>query len=383
MMNNQSISLFNYVSVGICVIDINFKILCWNNSLAELTNINPKEAIGSYLYDFYPEFNKKINIMRINDVALGGPSAIFSASLNKSLFAPKNNLNSQHYFEVAASPLPIEQNDNNLVIFTVEDRTSLYKKISDYKRVKDLALIEIEQRKSVEESLKLANQSKDKFISIMAHDIKNPLGVIQSVSEFLLKAYDELDREEILEFLNGMYQSSKKLNGLINDLLTWARTQSGRLNANLTENNFYDLTTEVIDLLKPSSEKKSINLINKVAPDTIINYDNFMINTVVRNLIGNAIKFSEEGDSITINCIEIDNYFLVSVEDSGVGISEDKTQKLFVLGESTSTLGTNQEEGTGFGLLICKEFVDIHRGKIWVESELGKGSIFKFTIPIT
>lgn len=384
MIKNQYISLFNFVSVGICVIDIDYKILLWNNSLAGLTNIKPDDAIGNYLYDFYPEFKKKINLLRVNDVALGGPPAIFSASLNKTLFAPINNNNNEsYYYEIVATSLNTEPDIEKLVIFSIEDRTSLYTKVMDYKRVKDLALIEIEQRKVIEESLKLANQSKDKFISIMAHDIKNPLGVIQSVSDFLVKTFDELDKDEILQFLNGMYQSSKKLNGLINDLLAWGRTQSGSQNVNLSDNNFYDLTNEVIDLLKLNAEKKSIKLINKVSPHIIISYDNFMINTVVRNLASNAIKFTNIGGIVTISCLKIEENYVISVEDNGVGISPNDASKLFVLGESKSRPGTDNEDGTGLGLLLTKEFIAIHKGRIWVESELGKGSIFKFTIPIT
>ncbi len=384
MIKNQYISLFIFVSVGICVIDIDYKILLWNNSLAGLTNIKPDDAIGNYLYDFYPEFKKKINLLRVNDVALGGPPAIFSASLNKTLFAPINNNNNEsYYYEIVATSLNTEPDIEKLVIFSIEDRTSLYTKVMDYKRVKDLALIEIEQRKVIEESLKLANQSKDKFISIMAHDIKNPLGVIQSVSDFLVKTFDELDKDEILQFLNGMYQSSKKLNGLINDLLAWGRTQSGSQNVNLSDNNFYDLTNEVIDLLKLNAEKKSIKLINKVSPHIIISYDNFMINTVVRNLASNAIKFTNIGGIVTISCLKIEENYVISVEDNGVGISPNDASKLFVLGESKSRPGTDNEDGTGLGLLLTKEFIAIHKGRIWVESELGKGSIFKFTIPIT
>lgn len=382
MTNNNQIKLFNYVSVGICVVDIDFKILCWNNSLANLTKIEPEEAVGKYLHDFYPEFLKTINVMRINDVALGGPPAIFSASLNKSLFAPFKQNNENYYFEIVASSLTIDNSDEKLVIFSVEDRTSLYKKVIDYKQVKDLALVEIEQRKKVEESLKLANQSKDKFISIMAHDIKNPLGVIQGVSDFLSKSYKELEEEEIQEFLDGMFQSSKKLNSLINDLLTWARTQNGRLNVNLSDHNLYNITNHVFDLLQSNAEKKSIRMINKVAPDVIVNIDHFMIDTVIRNLTSNAIKFTNHGGKIEVNATKNENHYLISVDDTGVGISEEDISKLFSLGESKSKPGTNQEEGTGLGLLLCKEFVNLHKGRIWVESELGKGSSFKFSIPI-
>lgn len=383
MIAKNSINLFNYVSVGICVIDINFKILCWNNSLANLTKIESDEALGKFLYDFYPEFKKTINIMRINDVAAGGPPVIFSASLNKSLFAPYKNLKENYYFEIIASPLDIDDVEDKLVIFSVEDRTSLYKKVIDYKQVKDLALVEIEQRKKVEESLKLANQSKDKFISIMAHDIKNPLGVIQSVSDFLLKSYKELEEDEISEFLNGMFQSSKKLNSLINDLLTWARTQSGRLKANLSDYNLYDITKQVVDLLHSNAEKKSIKLINKVAPDIILNIDHFMIDTVLRNLTSNAIKFTNDGGKIELKATKDDNHYIISVDDTGVGIKKEDIAKLFSLGESKSKLGTNKEEGTGLGLLLCKEFINLHNGNIWVESEIGKGSSFKFSIPIS
>lgn len=382
-MTSKKLNVFNYVAVGICVIDSNYEIICWNASLAQLTNIEPEEAIGKYLYDLYPEFQKRINLLRIKDVASGGPPAIFSASLNKTLFAPILKIDPQYYYEIIASSLPIENEESNNIIFTVEDKTALYKKVSDYKQVKDLALIEIEQRKIVEESLKLANQSKDKFISIMAHDIKNPLGVIQSVSDFLLKSSDNLEKDELKEFLNGMYQSSKKLNALINDLLVWARSQNGQLTINKTDNNLNDLIIEEINFLYNSALNKSIALINNVSNDIILTVDKNMIQTTVRNLVSNAIKFTNKGGKIIIDAEKQQDCYIVSVKDDGVGISDVNKQKLFNLGESISTQGTNEESGTGLGLLLCKEFIELHKGKIWVESELGKGSKFNFSIPIS
>lgn len=382
-MTSKKLNVFNYVAVGICVIDSNYEIICWNNSLAQLTNIEPEEAIGKYLYDLYPEFQKRINLLRIKDVASGGPPAIFSASLNKTLFAPILKIDPQYYYEIIASSLPIENEESNYIIFTVEDKTALYKKVSDYKQVKDLALIEIEQRKIVEESLKLANQSKDKFISIMAHDIKNPLGVIQSVSDFLMKSYEELNKDELKEFLNGMYHSSKKLNELINDLLIWARSQSGKLTISKTDINLKDLINDEVNLLYNTALNKSIELLTNVDDEIIINLDKNMIQTTLRNLISNAIKFTYNGGKVSIGAVIQDGYCVVSVVDNGIGISETNKLKLFNLGESITTQGTNEESGTGLGLLLCKEFIELHKGKIWLESELGKGSKFYFSIPIS
>lgn len=379
----NSINVFNYVTVGVCVIDVNYKIICWNNSLSSMTTIEKEDAVGRSLLDIYPEFQKKVNILRINDVALGGPPAIFSATLNKTLFAPKGNSNLPYYYEIIASSMPIEDSAKVYIIFTVEDKTALYKKVNDYKNVKDLALIEIEQRKVVENSLKLANQSKDKFISIMAHDIKNPLGVMQSVSEFLLKTYNELEESEIFEFLEGLYQSSKKVNELINDLLVWARSQNGTISIHKRDFNLFDIVDEEIQLLSGNANIKSIELFNRIERDFIINADTNMIKTVIRNLISNAIKFTYLNGKVFVDSKLKDNYWIISIMDTGVGISDNDMSKLFNLGESVSKPGTEDERGTGLGLLLCKEFIDLHHGNIWAESELGKGSTFNFSIPIS
>lgn len=382
METKPTIGLFNSIPIGICVIDANFKIICWNYFLESLTKLSAEETINEFLYDIYPEFKRKINILRIDDVAMGGPPAMFSASLNKTLFAPMGENYSAYYYEITASALQMENSDEKYVIFSIEDKTTLYKKVNDYKKVKDQALIEIEQRKIVEQSLQLANQSKDKFISIMAHDIKNPLGVIQSVSDFLLKTYDELEKDEIHEFLAGMFDSSKKVNELINDLLVWARSQSGQLTANLAEANILELITEEIAFLEKIAQSKSIKVTNNIQNDVLVQIDRNMVRTVIRNLISNAIKFTKIDGEIIVAGRKDGDYFEISVEDNGVGMKETDKLKLFKVGENVTKPGTNDEQGTGLGLLLCKEFIDLHKGRIWVESELGIGSKFKFTIPI-
>ncbi|HRP03101.1 MAG TPA: ATP-binding protein [Candidatus Kapabacteria bacterium] len=382
MPTRNKISPFNYIAIGICVIDAHYQIQCWNHALEVLTDIKMEDAVGRYLYDFYPDFQKTINKMRISDVVNGGAPSIFTSSLNKSLFAPKKRLQSVFYYDILASHFPLE-NDENGALFSVIDRSNLYRKIVEFKKTKDQALKEVEYRKTVEKTLKHENESKDKFISIMAHDIRNPLGVIQGVSDFLIKSYGDLDKEEVLDFLEGINNSSKTLNDLITDLLTWARSQRNNIELNLADNNLYDLVNEDIRLLAQPAKSKSITVQNNIAKDTIIPFDRNMLSTVIRNLISNAIKFTYNGGNIFIECQEKGNYFEVSIKDDGIGIKPEDMQKLFLIGESKSTKGTNNESGTGLGLILCKEFIKNHKGEIWVESELGKGSTFKFTIPIS
>ncbi|MFZ5948928.1 MAG: PAS domain-containing sensor histidine kinase [Stygiobacter sp.] len=232
-----------------------------------------------------------------------------------------------------------------------------------------------------EAKLKEANATKDKFFSIIGHDLKNPLFVIQSMSEILETEFDEISPQERLEFIRAIRESSKNAYTLLEDLLHWARCQSGRIDYNPEPVHLKQLVGKCINLLEAHAIKKQINLINAVDSTHIIMADKFMIDTVIRNLTSNALKFTPQGGTVKIVSKIIDGFIEIAVEDTGIGLSEEDRKKLFRIDVKNSEIGRSKEKGTGLGLILCKEFVEKHGGKIWVESELEKGSKFKFTIP--
>jgi len=234
----------------------------------------------------------------------------------------------------------------------------------------------------IAEELRQLNNTKDKFFSIIAHDLRNPFITILGFTDLLLTDYKELDESEIIFYLEEMKKSAEISHNLLQNLLQWSRSQTGRIEFNPTKILFKNLVNVNLELLQPTAANKEIQIKSEVVDDIYVQADEDMLNTIIRNLITNAIKFTPKGGTITIAAKEVGKYAEISVEDTGVGMSEATMANLFRLDTTHSTLGTNQEAGTGLGLILCKEFVEKHDGKIWVESKLGVGSKFIFYLPL-
>ena len=247
---------------------------------------------------------------------------------------------------------------------------------------------DITDRKKAEQSLKKSevrlkesNKTKDKFFSIIAHDLKSPFQSMLGFSEMLDNKFDKFDSKKRKQFIGIIHQGLQDTYKLLENLLCWSRSQSGLIDFNPEKINLYLISKEACELLNLSAENKSIKLINKIPERIYIESDIDMLSTVIRNLISNAIKFTPKGGQISIETEIIQHFIKISVKDTGVGISKEIQSKLFDITKNTSTPGTENERGTGLGLIICKEFVEKHGGKICIESEIGKGSTFSFTIP--
>lgn len=225
------------------------------------------------------------------------------------------------------------------------------------------------------------NSTKDKFFSIIAHDLRSPLGSFKNISEMLGDLYYEISEQEKLELINLMSSSSKNIYTLLENLLDWAHSQKGTLQFNPVLTDIKIIIDNTISLLSISADAKTIKLINKLTYPLFITIDPNLITTVVRNLLANAIKFTGNGGIIEISSKDEDEAITISFKDNGIGINEEIKDKLFRIDINPTTLGTSSEKGSGLGLILCKEFIERHNGKIWVESELGKGSTFSFLIP--
>jgi ligand-binding sensor domain-containing protein/signal transduction histidine kinase len=257
------------------------------------------------------------------------------------------------------------------------------KKILEQKVLERTLQIEEQSRLiiSKNQELKELNVTKDKFFSIIGHDLGNQFNIIIGFSEVLVSDFKNLDSRKIENHLANIYNSSRLAHELLENLLTWAKIQTKTIKYNPEEFDVQSRILDTIDLLEGASAKKNIKI--KVATrDKILVYaDVNMFSTVIRNLMANAIKFSHEQGLIVIKIEEKDAFCEISVKDNGVGISEENIQKIFRIDSNHSTHGTNGEKGTGLGLILCKEFIEKHNGKIWVESVVGEGSKFIFTLP--
>lgn len=232
-----------------------------------------------------------------------------------------------------------------------------------------------------EKELQELNNTKDKFLSIIAHDLKSPFSTLVSYSNLLVDSIHENDYKDIEKYGNIIKQSSERTMQLTNNLLKWARSQTNNIRFAPCAFNFNELILEEIENIKDVSGQKNITMVPLIDKKTEVFADKNMVQTVVRNLLSNAVKYSNNNGIISISTLDTKTDIQISIQDNGTGIKEKNIEKLFRIDQSFTTEGTNKEKGTGLGLILCKEFIEKHKGRIWVKSEYSRGSIFTFTIP--
>ncbi len=236
-------------------------------------------------------------------------------------------------------------------------------------------------KKMAHVKLQELNALKDKFFSIIAHDLKNPFSVIFAYTETLLNQYNELDEKVKLKLLNDIDKTSKQTYRLLENLLYWSQTQTGKMEFHPDNFDLSELIRQTFSLVEGAAKNKNIELTTNVADSVDVYGDEQMIKLILRNLVTNGIKFTNNGGRVSVLLSGSDGTNEICIEDTGIGISEEKLGKLFKIENVTKSEGTAGEKGTGLGLVLCKEFVERHGGKISVESEVGKGSKFILTLP--
>jgi two-component system, sensor histidine kinase and response regulator len=229
--------------------------------------------------------------------------------------------------------------------------------------------------------LTILNADKDRFISILAHDLKSPFTGLLGWSEVLLDNLRTYDINKIEELIIYIRRSAKGAYNLLEDLLLWARAQSDMLPFDPEELNLMDILETIVEIFDPVASNKNISVTCSLSEEIIVIADLNMLNTILRNLVSNAVKFSKRDGEITIMAERNPEHITITVSDSGVGIPSDVLPELFNISQNYTTPGTSGEKGTGLGLLLCKELVEKHGGKIWADSIPGKGSQFSFTVP--
>lgn len=330
---------------------IDFKFIETNQYYKNLTGGDPLESIGKTIKEMFPNADNEM-IQKYCQVGITGEPLIqeyYSKTYNK-------------YIKVCCySP--------EKGIFA-----AIYEDITERK----LAELKIQQQN--QELIRL-NEDKDQFMSILAHDLKSPFGSLLGFSELLLQNLNTYSLAEIEDRLSFILNSGVSIYNLLDDILSWSRLQSGKITFTPLNVSIIEICKEIQGNLNLFAMEKNIQINFPTAEDIIMYADRHMIKTILRNLISNAIKFTNEGGNIHITVEKGLTEFIIAVTDTGIGIKPETLSKLFDNSQLITEQGTSHEQGTGLGLNLCKEFVEKHNGKIWAESELERGSTFKFTLP--
>lgn len=227
-----------------------------------------------------------------------------------------------------------------------------------------------------------ANSLKDKMFSVISHDLRSPISSIKLALDFISNGFLKPGEELYNDTIKDLVKTTDEAYVLLENLLGWAKSQSNILKVVPESLDLKPLASSVAGLLKLTSENKKIRIENNIPEGIIVFADMQMIQSVIRNLLSNALKFTPENGLIEMNAVKMDTEVKISIKDSGVGISQPNLKRIFDQDQPVKTFGTNKESGSGLGLILCKDFVEKNGGRIWVESEEGKGSTFSFTIPV-
>ncbi|WP_195715286.1 sensor histidine kinase KdpD [Ancylomarina sp. 16SWW S1-10-2] len=230
--------------------------------------------------------------------------------------------------------------------------------------------------------LEESNKTKDKLFSIIAHDLRSPFNSILGFSGLLIENVKTLEIEKSEEYLGFINSSAQNTLVLLDNLLNWAKSQTGQINFNPQQINLSSTINELVEGSNSLAAAKEISLCYNKTEEVTVYADEDMLKIVLRNLISNAIKFTKPSGNINILAEKGQNQIEITISDNGIGMNEESKAKLFKVGTNKTSIGTANEKGSGLGLILCKELVEKQGGKIWIESELGKGSDFKFTLPL-
>ncbi len=341
------------------------------------------------LYELKKDFEKAIRWYRSHQQLR---DSLFSISMQQKLFRDQVRFETEEKDDIITSLMKLEEMRKSeikkqefirnilvvVVALTAILLLTVYRSGQRRRRINMLLLQHQEETEKRSQELEQLNQVKDKFFSIISHDLRSPINALAGILDLMDKG--AIRPEEMPQAISELRKRFVHTRNLLNNLLDWTLLQMDKLNLQASTINLHEITNENIELMNSVHEKK-IDIKNEVPANALAHADRNTINLVIRNLLTNAIKFTNEGGEIVITATDSPSHWTVSVRDNGIGMSEEIRNKLFDKINPYSTRGTANEKCTGLGLILCKEFVEKNNGRIWVESEEGKGSTFSFTVP--
>lgn len=351
-------SLFELSPVGVILEDSEGNILDVNDAICESSGYSKEEMVHMNVKQLAPAEHKEL--VKFNILKLLNGEVLFHEVENIRKDGTVN------YMELREKKIVLPDGNTGILVFANDVTTR--------------RLAEESVKKYMQE-LETANATRDKFFSIIAHDLKSPFNAILGFSKLLFDDYNNFNEEEKLTIIENIKLSSESTYKLLQNLLEWARMQTNQIVIKSEDLDISVIINDTIDLLKSQAEQKNIRIFSSVRFNTLIYADENIIKTVLRNLISNAIKFSHPGNKVKIFSEKVEDKIRISVQDFGVGLSDAEKENLFKLDSKYKRPGTQNERGTGIGLMLCKEFIERNGGFIEIESSTDSGSIFSIVAP--
>lgn len=373
-------ALFDSVQDGMILYNKEGIIENINDSCCGFLGLTKEESLGIYITDFLMEQNsytpielnklvaaknsRPVYLKQKNDTFLPAEVIIKEVIENKYLLIINSDIITRLSYDGVSRKLEELQFNKDLL----EERSAELNILSA-----QLAQSELE--------LKELNASKDKFFSILAHDLKSPFGGLIGYMDLLVDDFDSLSLAEIKEYILNIHTSVINIHALTKNLLDWSRLQNGRMKCEIIKLNLYEIVLYAVSLINANAHNKDISIVNNTDTNASVFADEMMINSVFENLLSNAIKFTPRGGKITISSKPVNIFHEISIVDTGIGMSKETLEKIFKIESVHTTLGTEQEKGTGLGLILCKEMIERQKGAISVESKVNEGTRFSFILP--
>jgi PAS domain S-box-containing protein len=355
--------IINQINDAIIVFDEKGKIVIWNNGAEQLSGLKDNEILNKSIieiqYQLTPPAQKDKTLIEkgINGILSFQTPERFNQIIDSDIIA----CDTRQLKNIQSTVFPIKLHDYHLFCTVIRDTTEI---------------------KRYEKELLRISEDKDKFYSIIAQYLYNPFNLFHNFTKMMAEELDTLSIREIQKMVGTMSKSATNLYSLLDNMLQYTRVNQGKITFKPQKANLNKISHEAVSILKPVTEEKNIRFNHVIADDIDAYADIFMLKTILRNLVANAIKYTPNDGQITISAHQTTSDVTISVLDNGTGLSPGYIKKLFDISQIHSALGEAEEKGTTLGLLLCKEFVEKHNGNIWVESEKGIGCRFKFTLPL-
>ena len=368
--SNVSIEILDCVPVGLCLLRKDFVVLFWNSCLETWTKISRTEIVGTKIIDRFPHLQLPKYQLRFEKIFEQGVTAIFSPQLHEPLIPCLLPNGKQRIQNVTVNPVPAFEGEGFYGLLTIEDVTNATSMLAMYHK-------ELKERKQIQEELERSNADLEQFAYIASHDLREPLRISITFSQLLQQSYSQQLDAEADKIINFIVEAAKRMQALITDVLEYSQVNTNRKPFKPTDSNEV-LETTLFNLKLLLEETGTIVKVGNLP--TVIG-DKFQLVLLFQNLIDNAIKYrnSNQIPEIEIDAKAENGEWLFSVKDNGIGISSQYFERIFKIFQRLHS--KEEYPGTGIGLAICQKIVRLHGGKIWVESESGKGATFLFTLP--